>query len=217
MPKLIDLSGTRFNYLTVLSRGKNIKNKTAWLCICDCGNKTTVRADQLKNNHTVSCGHIGKINLEKRIKHGRLNTAAYSVWRSMKARCLGANQKSYKYYGGRGIKISDEWMNFEGFYKDMGDPPRGHSLDRINNNEGYCKKNCRWASTKTQARNKRTNIKIQWQGGLYVLSDLAEILNINVSTFYARIVRYKWDIGKATTFPVQKKRNLKSCQIQLPT
>lgn len=87
--------------------------------------------------------------------HGKRGSKAYEVWDNMKQRCLNKNNTRYHDYGGRGITVCARWMKFINFYKDMGDPPRGKQLDRINNDKGYCKKNCRWSTRKEQGLNKR--------------------------------------------------------------
>ena len=88
--------------------------------------------------------------------HGLSNTKEYRTWISMKERCLNPNHRSYSYYGGRGILVCPEWINsFKKFYEDMGEKPKGLTLDRINNNHSYSKENCRWATYHTQALNKR--------------------------------------------------------------
>jgi hypothetical protein len=89
-------------------------------------------------------------------KHGMYGTKTYNTWHSMKKRCKNKSEASFKHYGERGITVCEKWLTFEGFYEDMGDRPDGMTLDRIDNNKGYFKDNCRWASKTTQSSNKRT-------------------------------------------------------------
>ena len=119
MGNRIDLTGHRFGRLVVLERAedhitKSGKNVKRWNCLCDCGNKTIVRHGNLRNGKTTSCGclhkeKVGAINRTHGLstKHGRL----YPLWKSIKYRCYNKNAKSYKDYGGRGIKMCDEWLN----------------------------------------------------------------------------------------------------------
>lgn len=88
--------------------------------------------------------------------HRKSKTPVHNTWHNMKQRCLNKNHKNYKDYGKRGITVCEKWLTFEGFYEDMGDRPDGMTLDRIDNNKGYFKDNCRWATKKDQARNRRT-------------------------------------------------------------
>jgi hypothetical protein len=107
----------------------------------------------------------------------------------MVKRCNKANDKDYPNYGGRGIRVCESWLVFENFYADMGEAPEGTTLDRINNNDGYSKENCRWATSKVQHRNKRTNQYISFQGETMTISDWAEKLNLQYSTLWRRLKR----------------------------
>lgn len=136
---------------------------------CFCGSSFMWGASDVFSGKKSHCGCAHKkmrsIGLEKWkekfIKHGcccgRKRTPEYSVWNSMKKRCLNKNDLSYKNYGGRGIRICDEWVNdFSKFLSDMGErPSRHHTIDRIDNNRGYSKDNCRWATWDIQVKNKR--------------------------------------------------------------
>jgi len=111
----------------------------------------------------------------------------YSTWKSMLTRCLNKNSSGYKNYGEKGIKVCDEWAeSFWAFYRDMGDRPRGKTLDRIDNKGGYSKDNCRWATHKEQSRNTSRNVLIPYDGVLVTEADLAKIFNVNRSSVQAR-------------------------------
>jgi hypothetical protein len=107
----------------------------------------------------------------------------------MVKRCDKANDKDYPNYGGRGIRVCESWLVFENFYADMGEAPEGTTLDRINNDDGYSKENCRWATSNVQHRNKRTNQYISFQGETMTISDWAEKLNLQYSTLWRRLKR----------------------------
>jgi hypothetical protein len=97
-------------------------------------------------------------------KHGKYGTPAYVSWIAMKSRCYNPNSFGYEYYGGRGIKVCDKWLEFKGFYEDMGERPEGHTLDRIDNDSDYELSNCRWVSRQAQAINRRCRNKFGYKG-----------------------------------------------------
>lgn len=171
MGAFVDLTGKRFDRLLVVGdAGRNSKQKIMWLCKCDCGNETVVIGENLKNGATHSCGCLRNEWMSVFGVHNKTHgqaaydsgnrTHVYQIWVHMHDRCRNPKNKSYRYYGGRGIAVCDEWKSFEQFYKDMGDRPEGKSIDRIDNNKGYCKENCRWADKFQQSQNRR-NVKIK--------------------------------------------------------
>jgi hypothetical protein len=137
-------------------------------------------------------------------KHGMTGTSMYQKWKGIKRRCFNPNEKQYKDYGGRGITICERWANnFEAFLLDMGEPPTEyHSLDRIDVNGNYEPGNCRWATSKEQNRNKRTNVTYEYNGQQYFLIELAEKFKIPFSTLAGRIITLKWSVKKAVETPV---------------
>lgn len=113
----------------------------------------------------------------------------YMRWRDMKTRCHNTKRETYKYYGGRGIKVSDEWLTFDNFLKDMGPCKSKMSLDRIDNNGNYCKENCRWVTMKEQTRNRRRHRLLTAYGQTLPVFAWAEALEIPQSRIRERILR----------------------------
>lgn len=152
MPKNKKLIDKRFGLLVVLEdAGKSKHRKTILKCQCDCGNTTIVQKTDLCAGKTRSCGCM-----QGGITHGMSHTPEYKAWRDLIQRCTNPNNKRYKDYGGRGITVCDRWRNsFEAFHKDMGPKPDPkYSIDRINNDLGYCPDNCEWSDDTKQIRNR---------------------------------------------------------------
>ena len=187
-----DLTGQKFGRLTVIKQvGKNKHGSYLWFCKCDCGNIKTTVGTLLRKGETKSCGCLSKENLEKgRVGTHRMSESVeYRTWLHIKWRCLNKNCPRYKNYGGRRIKMCNDWLeSFGNFYKDMGKRPENKSsIDRIDNNKGYYKENCHWATRTEQARNKRNNKMLIYKGETRCLSDWAEKLNMNYNTLYSKL------------------------------
>lgn len=145
-----DITNQRFGRLIALERFGS-GQPTLWLCQCDCGNKKNINARSLVTGGTRSCGCIRF--------HGKTYTPEWYSWISMIQRCNDPNYHAYKWYGGRGIKVCERWLKFKNFFADMGERPKGMTLDRVNNDFGYFPINCRWATPSQQAKNRRQNKK----------------------------------------------------------
>ena len=182
-----DLIGKKFGRLIVLNcYMRNYKRYC--LCLCDCGKKKEIRADNIKKGLTKSCGCLSKELLKKRqTTHGASTTRLYKIWDGMKKRCR-PNSKN-KYYYGKCIKVCESWKDFNNFkewsinngYKE------NLTIDRIDVNGNYCPENCRWITISQQQFNKSNNHKINYNGKEYCVSELAEILGINKQTLFSRI------------------------------
>lgn len=138
-----------------------------------------------------SCGcYKKKKTIEKNTRHNMSDTPIHRIWSTMKSRCNNPNHEHYKHYGGRGIKVCDRWLDFNNFYADMGDPPfEGATLDRINNDGDYCPENCRWATRKEQATNKRDRsdaVYLTHDGKTQTQAAWAKELGISPATIQSR-------------------------------
>lgn len=120
-------------------------------------------------------------------KHGRCCTGEYDSWRDIKKRCLNIKSKGYPSWGGRGIKVCKEWLDFRNFYKDMGRRPKGKSIDRIDNNGDYCKENCRWATKKEQCNNTRRNVFIYYKGRKRTIAQWSRYMGVNYKNLWRMI------------------------------
>lgn len=147
-----------------------------------------------------SCSSLGNTRrlLGQIYDRNLYNTPLYKTWSCMKSRCLRKNNPSYPAYGGRGIKICNEWLTFAGFVKDMGSSFReGLSIERIDNDGNYCKENCRWATDKEQANNRRSNRLLGFMGEVKTLAIWSDLLGIKRTTISQRIDVYGWSVAEA--------------------
>lgn len=188
-----DLTGMKFGRLTVLDRADNKGGRVCWRCKCDCGNEIVTKGKYLLNGDAKSCGCLGgkKFASQINFNHGMTGTKIYHTWQGIKKRCFKQNCKSYKDYGARGITICTEWKDdFQAFYDYVSQLPHfgedGYSLDRIDNNGNYAPDNVRFADRKTQARNTRKNIFVEYQGEVMALSEAAEKSGITYKTLYKK-------------------------------
>lgn len=190
MPQIKDLTLKKFGRLTVIRQaGKTANRKITWICLCDCGTVKELRGGDLKTGKIVSCGCY---RLEQISSHGKSTTKEYRAWGHMKDRCYNNKSKSYHNYGKRGIDVCSEWReSFAVFFFDMGYCPKGHTLERIDNEKGYSFDNCKWATWKEQEANKRTNVVVKHNGQVHLMKDWSRILNIPLSTLRGRYKRHK--------------------------
>lgn len=191
--KKIDLTGQRFGSLTVIREAKSpVNDTTKWLCLCDCGAETIVRGSCLRNGHTKSCGCRRSIVLSTRnYKHGESGTRLRSIWKGMinrTARCSPRNKRLWRDYGSKNIEVCSEWLEYTNFSKWA--HANGYqdwlTLDRIDNYKGYFPDNCRWATFKEQANNKRNNLQISYKGLTKTASEWSESSGINYNTLVTR-------------------------------
>lgn len=191
--------GERFGRLTAICQtSRRIKGKVMWLCKCDCGTEIEVMSTRLRQAHSKSCGCLRKDGLLRRT-HGHSRDPIYGAWHNMMARC-----QTRKNYADRGIKVCDRWCSVSAFVDDMGAQYRpGLTLERIDNNGPYAPENCRWATRAEQARNRRTNRSITFNGKTQTVEDWAKELGIHERTITSRIDKLGWSESRALTDPVQ--------------
>lgn len=187
--RIKDLTGQKFGKLTAVEFSyKDGGNNAMWKFKCDCGNDIVIRGSEVSRGATNSCGCLKAINSKlSNTKHNLARSKVYKTWINMKARCFNENDINFNDYGARGIAVCTRWLVFENFLEDMGQPKKGESLDRIDNNKGYSKDNCRWATNKEQIRNRSTSRIITIDGVDYEsISVASEELGLTVSTIRGR-------------------------------
>jgi len=161
------------------------------------GRRSQCRACRNARSRELHCAEKEKITHALFLKTHPL----YNVWSLMKKRCQNSNAPDFYRYGGRGIKVCTKWLIYKNFENDMlPSYKKGLSLDRVNNDDGYCFENCRWATAIEQANNKRTNHKITYKNRTMGINEWARSLGIKSSTLHMRITSYKWPVEKALTF-----------------
>lgn len=190
-----DLTHSRFSRILVLSSaGKNKHSHPIWNCLCDCGATKVIAGSSLISGRTTSCGCRSREVCKRRnTTHGRSATTDYGLWKAMVQRCHDPNHVTYKYYGARGTQVCDRWRQFENFAEDMLPRPFPRaSIDRIKNEEGYYKENCRWVLKQMQSRNTTVNVMIEIDGVIKPLVTWCEELNLPYSRVQSRIKTLGW-------------------------
>lgn len=204
--KRIDLTGQRFGMLTARACVGRRDHKALWQCKCDCGNMTYVVSSVLRAGKTRSCGCLARNNGAGNRTHGKSRTKLYHIFHAMHQRCYNPKFKFYDYYGGRGIKICQEWHDLDTFwdwamshgYKD------GLSIERKDVDGDYSPDNCCWITMDRQHRNCRNTLFVEWQGEMVRVTDLAKEYGKPYDTLKYRI-KAGWTLEEALTRPVKKK------------
>ena len=211
-----DLSGNRYDMLYVICRVENSPDGyVQYLCQCDCGNTKIVKANNLRNGKTHSCGCLKKSMMtKKQFKHGEsvgrrsAGTRLYRIWRSMNSRCYIQSATEYKNYGGRGIVVCDEWKcNYQSFkeWALLSGYADELTIDRIDNDGNYEPDNCRWVSREQQMLNKSNNRLLTYNGKTMTITEWSKLTGIDRRLIGSRIDRYHWTVERALTTPVQSR------------
>lgn len=198
---MLDLCGMRFGKLVVQRLHHRDGSAVWWECLCDCGRLKVVRGSNLRQGTVQSCGCLLR---DAHTTHGDSRTRLHNIWLDMKGRCTNPNHPRYCSYGGRGITICPEWSNSFATFREwaMDNGYRDDlSVDRIDNNSGYCPENCRFTDSIQQANNKGNNYHITYNGRTQTINEWARELGLSVKTLRSRIDRSKWSIKEALLTP----------------
>ena len=184
-----------------------------YLVRCDCGVEKLTHKSGVIAGRTVSCGCYAKekmINSKRLVTHNhaskRVNSRTYRIWCHMKQRCFNPKTESYPLYGGRGITISSRWMDFENFLEDMGECPPKHSIDRIDVNGDYERANCRWATNRQQASNRRSTLLLEFNGQRMNHQEWAEKLGFKYGTIIKKRLKWGWSVAETVSTRKGQKR-----------
>lgn len=187
--KTIDIKGQKFGLLTAIEQRGSQKSSNGtsalWLCLCECGNQVVTTGVRLRTGNTKSCGCMKKKAGERNKTHGKSKSKAYQLWAAMVQRAKGNRSKSYVSLG---IGVCERWMIFENFYADMGDPPPGYSLERVNNFGDYTPENCKWIPKTDQWRNRRNTKLIEFRGRLLSKREIEDEMGWTHGTIYRKTV-----------------------------
>lgn len=210
MTRLIDLTGKRFGRLLVIKKDpKRPKSGTKWICQCDCGRVVSVFSRNLRRGTSTSCGCYKRDN-PSRVTHGMSGSRLYGIWSNMKTRCENPKSKAYGRYGGRGIKICDQWQDPSCFFEwaEANGYEESLTIERIDNDKGYSPENCRWASREEQGNNKSNNRTFTLGGKTQNLSQWCREFGLDYTTAHKRIFGLGWSFEKAMKTPIDtSKRN----------
>jgi hypothetical protein len=212
---------SRFGRLVVLRKdiARSLPYKISrWFCRCDCGSEVSIMSNSLRSGRTNSCGCIrSETTTRLKTKHGKRKTPEFDVWCNMRRRCYDPSNKSYRDYGGRGIKVCPQWRDsFKTFIEDVGPrPTASHQLDRINNFGNYEPKNVRWATRKEQCNNRRSNSRYEFRGQKLTISELMSFSNSTLSYAHImqRIRKRGWPIEEAISIPLGSGRRTDSSRL----
>ena len=215
-----DIKNKKYGRLTAIKiTGRSNSGKILWICKCDCGNEITVAQSDFRNGYTKSCGCLQRESVKSRKKPYSHRERLYELWCGIKQRCNNPNNISYKWYGGKGIKVCDEWNNdylsFKKWASDSGYDetlPRGmQTIERIDTFKDYSPENCTWKTINEQQRNKRNNRLFEHKGEKHTLAEWSEILGIDYTILHSRVLGYGWNIKEAIEKPKTEIKTYEYC------
>lgn len=193
--RIKDLKGQRFGKILVKEYVGSENKRSMWLCLCDCGKEKIISSKNILTNNVRSCGCLKEKGFIKGdVVKGACGNRLYKVYKDMIHRCYYPSEKEYKNYGGRGIKVCDEWLaDFHSFSKwafengyDINAPFGKFTIDRIDNDGNYEPSNCRWVDMKTQLNNTSCNVKLTANGETMTIAQWARKLSVNDRTLQSR-------------------------------
>lgn len=193
--------GMKFGRLTVV---RLVSKRSLWECSCECGGTTTQRGNVLTSGRVCSCGCFRRELLPRwSTLHGATDTREFSIWKGIRKRCENERCAAYRHYGGRGIRMCERWSLFANFLADMGPCPPYHSIDRIDNDGNYEPGNCRWATQKTQVRNRQRTFTVEFYGRRMSLAEACEIAKQPYGRVRDRLKLLGWPTERALREPAQ--------------
>lgn len=212
MSKPIDLTGNRYGKLVVIARAYTSNDGSLyWKCLCDCGNTKLVRAGNLRTGAVKSCGCLRK-EIKPTLRHNMTGTRIYSIWAGMKNRCYNKNEPAYKRYGGRGIRMCNEWKDvpdhfFEWAYKN------GYTdnltIERIDVDGDYCPENCTWIPRNKQQANRSYCRMYTYNGKTQNLTQWCYELGIPYKQVHNRINKLGWSFERSISEPCHIEKRTK--------
>lgn len=205
MTRAVDITGRTFGRLRVVRRDQKANGRDPWACVCSCGVTKTIEGGSLRRGLTQSCGCLQRERTAAaHLEHGRSETREYRIWTGMVQRCTNPSASNFERYGGRGIRVAEEWVGpggFERFFSSIGPSPSGtHSIERINNARGYEPGNVQWSTARDQARNTRRNRIVVYMGAARCVAEWSDILSLPRAVIYSRLDR-GWSPERALSTP----------------
>jgi len=193
------LAGTRYGRLVVVREAEKAGHARQLLCRCDCGTLKAIRLHDLRSRAIRSCGCLlSEASRKRALRHGGAGSRLYAIWCHMRYRCANPKNPNYRHYGGRGIRVCDEWGDFavfrdwasaNGYRDDL-------TIERIDNGGGYRPSNCRWATRGEQTNNTRRILRVRFSGETKTLKQWSRVLGIKYTTLYGRLLA-GWPMEKA--------------------